>query len=144
MALSYFARAEESEKTPEQLQQLIEMMADTPIPITPRPTLRIHKVERRIGQEQVGALLARYNEGASAKTVAAEFEVSISSVTRLVQKHGGRMRGKPLDDVTVARAAALYATGLSVQHVARELSIPKTSLLRAMKEAEVPLRAPKH
>ncbi len=143
-ALGNFAQARDGEKPLEQLQRLLSQIETAPlVMVCPKP-IRVHSVERRLGADQVAALLRRYSEGTSAQAVASEFGTSVSSVVRLVRKHGGHVHGKPLATDVLKQAGELYATGLSVQRVALELRVPKTSLLRAMKNAGIQLRPPKH
>lgn len=144
-ALARFARVHGSQRTPEQIRSLIERIESTPPSSTLPQPAHIHAAERRLGKEKMQALVERCESGLPARLVAAEFDVALSTVLRLVRRRGGEVRthGKVTAEI-VNKAGQLYGEGLSVQRIATRLDVPKSSLLRAMKDSGMVLRPPKH
>lgn len=124
------------------MQTLIAGIRATSVTRVPRP-IRTHKIEPRLGGDKVQEILERYRSGDPVAAIAESFGVSLSSLQRMVKRHGLEMRDQPLTPQVVAEAAALYEAGLSVQRVADRLGVPKSTLLRALKAIGIQVRAPK-
>jgi orotate phosphoribosyltransferase-like protein len=63
---------------------------------------------------------------------------------RLVRKHGLPVHDRGLAIDTVKLAIELYSTGLSLQKVANQLLVPKSTVRRELLAAGCKLRPPKH
>jgi AraC-like DNA-binding protein len=140
--LGHFARPRHPEKSLAELQQLFESIENS----SPRPArvvrTRAVSAERKLGKDQVAALLARYAEGISCQVVGQEFGVSGAAVMRLVRKHGQPLHPKLASPELVAEAAELYKSGLSLQRVADQVGITKWTLQREFKKVGVVTRSP--
>lgn len=146
-ALLRFSTLHGRERNPDQMRALMERIDSTPLDalVSPAQPVRVRAVERRLGKERVRTLVERYESGVPTRLVAKEFEVSLSTVTRLVRRRGGEVRTNArVTAAVVAEATRLYSQGESVQRIATKLGVPKSSLLRVMKKAGVQLRPPKH
>jgi transposase-like protein len=105
---------------------------------------RSHRISARLSPEELDDIVEAYAAGAPAAAVAAEFGVSESAVKRLVRQRGGEIRLQPLPHDIIDKAAALYKSGMSVQAVADQLRVPKSTLLRTLKKHGVQMRKAKH
>lgn len=139
--LARIARPVHPEKTVEELEALLKRIRTNPVERVPTPS-RSHRIDARLEPEQLDAIFDAYAAGDSATAVAAAFGVSESSVKRLVRQRGGEIRLQPLPRNLIAKAAALYESGMSVQAVADELRVPKSTLLRTLKKHGVQMRLP--
>lgn len=52
----------------------------------------VHNVEDRLGEETVCKIIDDYRAGVTGQELADRYEVSLSSVRRMLRKHGGRLR----------------------------------------------------
>jgi hypothetical protein len=59
---------------------------------------RVWGMEERLSPETITALIADYRAGSIGKEIAEKYGISLSSVRRLLRKHGGRLKDKPADD----------------------------------------------
>lgn len=78
----------------------------------------------------------------TARATATQFKVSISTVNRIVNRHGGRVRSEPPSDALITHAAARYEAGETVRELSESLGVAKSTLQRALKDAGVVMRAP--
>jgi DNA invertase Pin-like site-specific DNA recombinase len=143
-ALGRFAQPVHPELTLEELQQLLERIrASEPRAAVPG-RVRSVNTERKLGEERVAELLARYTDGTSAHAIGLEFGISTASVMRLVRSHGLEPHDRVVSDEIVREAAKLYDSGLSLQRVADQVGTNKSTVRRALLDAGFSLRPPKH
>ncbi|MHB2024881.1 MAG: helix-turn-helix domain-containing protein [Mycobacteriales bacterium] len=115
----------------------MSLLSIRPIRLFPR-TL---PVQRRLGPEEVAALVAAYRQGVPVEELATSFRVNRTTVLWHARRHGIAKRDRRalrLDDVE--RAAKLYAEGQSAEWVARELQVAASTVRRALKDAGVTVR----
>ena len=55
---------------------------------------RVWSMEERLSPETIVAMIADYHAGSIGKEIAEKYGVSLSSVRRLMRKHGGRLKDK--------------------------------------------------
>ena len=124
----------------EQLRALLTKIEQSQPRAKSRPRVRAVSAERKLGEEQTAALIERYSAGASANALSKEFGVPAASIMRLVRKHGLEVHVRLPSGETVAKAAELYESRLSLQRVADQLLVPKSSIRRALLDAGFTLR----
>ena len=56
---------------------------------------RVWSVEDRLPPEKIAAMIEDYRSGSTGREVAEKYEISLSSVRRLMRKHGARLKDKP-------------------------------------------------
>jgi hypothetical protein len=121
-ALSRFATPHPDEKSLEQLEALFQKIATSPRKQA-KSAPRIHDAARRLGPERVRELVAKYEAGSPAQSLAVEFEVGISTVLRILRSQGGAVRGHGVSEEIRNEACRLYESGLSVQKVPDRLEL---------------------
>lgn len=52
-------------------------------------------MDERLTKDQVGEIICRYHAGALGQELANDFHISLSSVRRLLRKHGARLKDRP-------------------------------------------------
>ncbi|MFB2556784.1 hypothetical protein [Herbiconiux liangxiaofengii] len=142
-ALNRFASPEAGEKTLEELNALFCLVSSSEN-VRPVTTPKIHDAARRLGAERVSELVAKYEAGAPAQTLANEFNIGSSTVLRLVRTAGGRVRRHGVEDEVRDEARRLYESGLSVQKVADRLGLTQSTTLRTLTRAGVTMRMRKN
>ena len=94
----------------------------------------------RLTDAQVQEILASYCAGTSSKRLAADYHVDIRRLLALLRNHGIEVRRQPPTEEQLARAAELYAEGLSVAAVANKLGLSATTLTNHLRKSGVALR----
>lgn len=56
---------------------------------------RVWSMEERLSPETITAMIADYRAGSIGKEIAEKYGISLSSVRRLMRKHGGRLKDSP-------------------------------------------------
>ena len=56
---------------------------------------RVWSMDERLSPETIAAMIADYRAGSIGKEIAEKYGISLSSVRRLMRKHGGRLKDKP-------------------------------------------------
>ena len=80
--------------------------------------------------------------GATTYELARRFGANRETISRQLKHAGVRMRGQALSAADVDRAEQLYATGLSLAKVGRELGCAASNVGRALKVRAVRFRSP--
>jgi transposase-like protein len=106
----------------------------------PRPTYQPRKLQQRLSDDAVSAVLAAYSAGATTREVGERFGIAHSSVNKLLKQHGvvARRRSPSPDDVQ--QAVELYGAGLSTRVIAEHLGFGASTILRALTKAGVTIR----
>lgn len=127
-----------------ELRRLLERIKNSE-PRQPRaPRIRAVTAESQLGADGVEALLARYQSGVSAHSIAQDLGISAAGVTRLVRKHGLEVHDPLPSDEIVKQAGELYASGLSLQRVADRVGVPKSTVRKVLIATGVPMRLAKN
>lgn len=143
-ALSQFARPLHPDKSLEELQQLLLAVENSEPRSAAGTRARAINTERKLGDERVAELLIRYTEGASAHAMSQEFGIATANVMRLVRKHGLGVHERLPSSEIITKAAELYESGLSLQRVADKVKVPKSTIRKALLNAGLTLREPRH
>lgn len=98
-------------------------------------------VQRRLGPDEVAALVTAYRQGVSVEELAATFVVNRTTVLGHVRRHGVPKRDRrALRGADLERAVELYVGGRSADWVGRELEVAASTVRRALKDVGVALR----
>jgi hypothetical protein len=101
---------------------------------------RIHKLDQRMSDEPVAALVREYQAGASLADLQRKYLLGRGSVQRLLREAGVRRRRKSLTDAEVAVQVKLYKSGLTIREIAAEEGLAKTTVQDALARAGVKMR----
>lgn len=96
------------------------------------PLPRVHALDRRLSSEAVQQLLGDYQAGISANQLAVRYQLSRSSVRRLLREAGVPRRYQAMTDGEVDQAVALYQAGLTISEVAAKLDRPWSTAQTAL------------
>jgi transposase len=141
-ALAIFSRPQHPEKSLEELRALLDqLLSGQARPPVAAP--HIHNAERRLGEERAAELVVAYTSGKAATAVAADFEVGVSTVLRLVRRAGADVRKQAPSAEEIREAEHLYREGASLARITERLGIPKSTLRRTLIDAGVVMRAAK-
>lgn len=106
-------------------------------PTKPSPP---RSVRRRLSHEAVAQLCTDYQAGATTRELAATYDISKTSVQRLLKEHEVTLRHQGLTPDQLRDATGLYQAGKSVAQVARTLGLSPSSVYDALKQSGVQLR----
>jgi transposase-like protein len=121
------------------LEQIVSRAAeDEHVPTLQRP----RQQQRRLGQEQVDEVVARYVDGESIDALAREYGINRTTVISHLERNGVDRRRNPrkMTDAKVHAAAERYATGISLAAVAAEFDVCDRTLRREFECAGVQTR----
>jgi DNA-binding CsgD family transcriptional regulator len=111
-------------------------------PVNPTgPLVAPLPVQRRLGTDEVAALVAAYRRGVSVQELAASFQINRTTVLGHVGRQGVPKRyRRALQGNDINRAVTLYAEGRSTEWVADGLGVAASTVRRALKDAGVTMR----
>jgi DNA invertase Pin-like site-specific DNA recombinase len=92
----------------------------------------VYRIDRRLGSEKVAAIITAYKNGATARSIATEHNVSHTALVQLLRDAGVPIRRQPLTGVQIQQARDLRAQGLSIAKTATELGLARESIRRAL------------
>ena len=95
---------------------------------------------QRLGIEQIEQLVADYESGIDTTELMVTYQLSKSSVLKLLASRGVAMRHQSMTDEQISSAVALYEEGRSLIAIVKELTIPRETIRRALIDAGVTLR----
>jgi DNA-directed RNA polymerase specialized sigma24 family protein len=98
------------------------------------------KTTRRMPQEMLDELAARYLDGVQTPELSEQFKLSRSTVLKVLRDAGVPIRRQGLPADKVAEAVALYEGGLSLAKVAEHFSVSVTAVYNKLRAAGVPMR----
>ena len=112
-------------------------------PVDPTgPLVASLPVQRRLGPDEVAELVAAYHRGLPVKELATSFKINRTTVLGHVRRYGAAKRDRrALQGNDINRAVKLYAEGRSAEWVTDQLGVAASTVLRAMKDAGVTMRA---
>ena len=96
------------------------------------PAPRVHALGRRLSSETVQQLVGDYQAGVSANQLAVRYQLSRSSVRRLLREAGVARRFQAMTEDEVGQATELYQSGLTISHVAAKLDRPWSTVQTAL------------
>jgi len=94
---------------------------------------------RQLRAEEAELLITRYLAVRNIRTVAREFQVSRTTVARILTEHGIDASRK-MTDTHVALAAALYEQGLSSAAIGQRLGFDNHTILKVLRGCGVAIR----
>lgn len=89
----------------------------------------------------VEELVARYNSGADTPALSREFGISKTGLRQLLLAEGVVFRRQSITAEEAEQAVRLYASGLTIRQVAKQVGYPYESIRRALREKGVAMRA---
>lgn len=104
------------------------------------PAPRVHALDRRLSSGVVRQLLGDYQTGVSANQLALRYQLSRSSVRRLLRESGVPRRYQAMTEVEIDQAVELYMSGSTIAEVAVVLSRPCSTVLTALTRRGVTMR----
>ncbi len=87
-------------------------------------------------------LVEHYKSGATVYELAVEFGVHRTIISQRLKGAGVQMRLQPLTEQQVETALTLYATGLSLADVGRQLGVNASTVYQAFRQRYVEIRTP--
>ena len=107
---------------------------------TPSLPARRIKRHRRLHPNQIDALVAEYQAGATVLEVAKSYQIHRTTVLALLERAGVSRRYQRLSAEQTAEAAQLYEAGNSLVVVAARFEVDASTVWRALRQAGVTLR----
>ena len=115
----------------ERLQALSKMVPSGPSKVNPRAPKQVH---RRLKPAEIGELVARYQDGAKVRDLAADYRINRNTVIGHINRAGVRRHYPALMSEEIRKAAHLYRSGWSLaaigSHFRVNASTVRTALLR--------------
>ena len=96
-----------------------EMPGDQVLPVK-EPTQE-RSLARRLSDEQIAELVARYNDGEGTPTLSRAYGVSRSGLRQLLLAQGVTLRDPSMSAEEIDRAAKLYKSGLTIRQVGAQM-----------------------
>ena len=109
--------------------------------VSHRPVPSVRQKQTRLTDSQRSEVVARYEAGESATSLAVEFGVDRRTLTGHLRRLGVEVRYRVGDRVDLTEAAKLYLSGRSLAVVAARLGVSTGTVLRALRSAGVQTRA---
>lgn len=100
-------------------------------------TLRRYRIHQRLGPDGVTAVLAAYEAGEPAKSIAQQFGVSRQSVNVLAEEAGLPRRLKRLTTEQEDQIIQLYESGLGQGRVAKQLGLGKSTVQAVLRRNDI-------
>ena len=82
---------------------------------------RSHKIKYRLTEDEIQAVLRRYEAGEASATVGKAFGISKTTVISILNEHGIAIRKLGLTDKQKQQATRLRQSGLTLNEVARQI-----------------------
>lgn len=98
---------------------------------------------RQLRTHEAKAVVGRYREVRNIRTVAAELQLSRSTVARILNEHGVDATRR-MTTAEISEAAELYEQGLSSGVIGKQLGFDNHTILRALRRRGVPIRPAAH
>jgi transposase len=104
------------------------------------PPPRVHALDRRLSAETLRQLLSDYQAGVSANQLAVRYQLSRSSVRRLLRESGVPRRYQAMTELEVDQSVDLYQSGLTISQVASKVDRPCSTVQMALARRGVDMR----
>lgn len=106
-----------------------------------RAAYQPRRLAQRLPNEEIAAILAAYDAGATTREVGEQFGLAHSSINKLLKRHGVTARRRGLSPNEVQRAIELYSAGLSTRVIGEHLGFGASTVLRALAKAGLQRRS---
>ena len=100
-----------------------------------------HRLSARLGGEQVGEIIRRYESGESARSLASEFDVAPSALIRLLRERNVVVRRQVVTEEIKQAMAQGYESGMTMVELEAKFEFSHGAVLRALHHAGVEMRA---
>jgi hypothetical protein len=107
----------------------------------PRIRPRVHRVETRLGLEQLTQLTRDYQDGATIKQLRDSYHLNPASIRRLLIEARVQRRGLPMTTDEIDLAVERYAAGMTMAQVGEELNRPLSTIQTALSKHGVAARS---
>jgi len=98
----------------------------------PRIRPRVHRVEARLGLEQLTQLTRDYQDGASIRKLRDAYHLNPASIRRLLIEARVPRRGLPMTTYEIDLTVERYAAGMTMAQVGEELNRPLSTIQTAL------------
>lgn len=100
------------------------------------------RLDQRLDPEAAAELVSAYEAGLSSHKLARQYNLSKTSVLKLLREPGVDVRYQGLTPDQIEQAARLYVGGLSLAQVGTQLGADRTTIWLALKKRGVTMRSP--
>jgi hypothetical protein len=136
-----YSKPRHPEKTLEELQHTLKLATRGDVLAqSPKVQLLQRPIARRLGSQKIAELVAEYESGRTTIQLMGTYQLSKTSVLKLLNANGVEMRRQPPTTDQVEQVVALYNSGKSLAAIERETDIPRESIRRALMDAGIELR----
>jgi uncharacterized protein (DUF433 family) len=97
----------------------------------------VHKLDQRLSEQTVAALVRDYRAGASLADLQQKYSLSRGSVQRLLRDAEVRRRRKSLTDAEMSVLVERYEAGLTIREIATDHQLPKSTVQDALRRCGV-------
>ena len=109
---------------------------------TSEPTIfQIHRLSARLGGEQIGDILRRYESGESARSLASEFDVAPSALIRLLRERNVVVRRQVVTPDQERMMALDYEASMTMAELETKHGLSHGTVLRTLHRLGVEMRA---
>lgn len=126
--------------TPEELQKL-GVPGSREAGLSEPLEYKAHGIARRIGPKKVDEAIRRYQDGESARSIAAGFDVSTAAVVNLLRDNAVVVARRRVTNAEATRMAAEYEGGATVAELERRYKFSHGAVLRSLHRSGVAMRA---
>jgi DNA-directed RNA polymerase specialized sigma24 family protein len=106
--------------------------------VSHRPVPSLRQKQTRLTDSQRSEVVERYQAGESSNVLAREFSIDRRTATRIIREAGAQIRYRIDADLDAARE--LYASGLSLAKVGKELGVSSGTVRNLLRRAGNPTR----
>ncbi len=135
-----YANPRYPEKSLEELQHLLELARSEQVSVGELQPTVIRNIKRRLGRELIAELVAAYESGVTTIELMQRYDLSKTSVLKLLREAGVTLRRQPMTSNQVEHAQQLYESGNSLATVAEKVQMPTESVRRSLLEHGVQMR----
>lgn len=94
-----------------------------------RTVYRPHPLPQRLGPKKVADIIRRYQEGESARSLAARHKVAPSAITRLLRENNVVVKNRKVTDAEARRMADEYEAGATMRDLEKRHGLSGSSHL---------------
>lgn len=99
-----------------------------------------HGVARRLGPKKVADVIARYEAGESARSIAARLDISTSAIVNLLRDNAVVVKKRRVTDAEATRMAKDYKAGATVREIRAKYDLSQGAVSRALHRVGVEMR----
>lgn len=97
-AVDFYSHLKYPEKSPDELRRILINVDQAGIASDSRASTFIHNLQRRLGHETINQIVADYTAGKDTLTIAADHNISKTSVLKLLRAEGITLRHQALSE----------------------------------------------